>query len=121
MVTVAAPAAPSPGWATIIIAMSYFWVTAGSVNLYTIPVDIWGGANAGTAISALVFAYGLLQMVISPQIGALVDHFGGFRQVCWIVAVPPLDSTISLPSRGFVPARRNCPRMWTGMMASAPN
>ena len=101
LVTIAAPHAPSPFWATIIIAMSYFWVTAGSVNLYTIPVDIWGGANAGTAISALVFAYGLLQMVISPRIGALVDHFGGFQQVCWLVAVPPMAGWLLL--RTLVP------------------
>jgi ACS family hexuronate transporter-like MFS transporter len=101
LVTIAAPHAPSPLWATLIIAMSYFWVTAGSVNLYTIPVDIWGGANAGTAISALVFAYGLLQMLISPRIGALVDHFGGFHQVCWLVALPPLVGWLIL--RTLVP------------------
>ena len=101
LVTIAAPHAPSPLWATLIIAMSYFWVTAGSVNLYTIPVDIWGGANAGTAISALVFAYGLLQMLISPRIGALVDHFGGFQQVCWLVALPPLAGWLIL--RTLVP------------------
>ncbi len=101
LVTIAAPHAPSPLWATLIIAMSYFWVTAGSVNLYTIPVDIWGGANAGTAISALVFAYGLLQMLISPRIGALVDHFGGFQQVCWLVALPPLVGWLIL--RTLVP------------------
>jgi ACS family hexuronate transporter-like MFS transporter len=71
------------------ISASYFWVTAGSVNVYTIPVDIWGGEHAGTAISALVFAYGLLQTVISPLIGSLVDHFG-FTPVCWMVALPPI-------------------------------
>jgi MFS transporter, ACS family, hexuronate transporter len=89
LVTLLAPWCPSPFWATLVIAASYFWATAGSVNLYTIPVDIWGGERAGTAISALVFAYGLLQFAISPSIGYLVDHFG-FTPVFWLVALPPL-------------------------------
>jgi ACS family hexuronate transporter-like MFS transporter len=86
--TVFAAASPTPLVATAVIACSYFWVTAGSVNLYTIPLDIWGGERAGSAISALVFAYGVMQTGVSPLIGALVDRFG-FTPVCWIVAVPP--------------------------------
>lgn len=87
--TVFAPLCPAPLVATAAIACSYFWVTAGSVNLYTIPLDIWGGEQAGSAISALVFAYGLLQTGVSPLIGALVDRFG-FQPVCWMAALPPL-------------------------------
>jgi ACS family hexuronate transporter-like MFS transporter len=86
--TVFAPVFPTPLAATVAIACSYFWVTAGSVNLYTIPLDIWGGEQAGSAISALVFAYGLLQTGVSPLIGALVDRFG-FQPVCWMAALPP--------------------------------
>lgn len=89
LVTVLVPLSPTPLWAMLGISASYFWVTAGSTNLYTIPLDIWGGKNAGTAISALVFAYGLLQTGISPVIGSLVDHFG-FAPVCWLVALPPM-------------------------------
>ncbi len=89
LVTLAAPAMPTALLATAVIAASYFWATAGSVNLYTIPVDIWGGERAGMAISALVFAYGLLQTAISPLIGFLVDHYG-YTPVCWLVALPPL-------------------------------
>ena len=89
LVTLAAPLAPTALVATLAISASYFWATAGSVNLYTIPVDIWGGERAGMAISALVFAYGLLQTAISPVIGYLVDHYG-YTPVCWLVALPPL-------------------------------
>jgi ACS family hexuronate transporter-like MFS transporter len=89
LVTVLVPLSPTPLWAMLGISASYFWVTAGSTNLYTIPLDIWGGQHAGTAISALVFAYGLLQTVISPVIGSLVDRFG-FTPVCWLVALPPM-------------------------------
>jgi ACS family hexuronate transporter-like MFS transporter len=110
--TVLVPLSPTPLWAVLGISASYFWVTAGSTNLYTIPLDIWGGGHAGTAISALVFAYGLLQTVISPVIGTLVDRFG-FTPVCWLVALPPLagwmllcrsqvESSYSQPSRKFL-------------------
>jgi hypothetical protein len=95
LVTVLVPLSPTPLWAMAGISASYFWVTAGSVNLYTIPVDIWGGQQAGVAISALVFAYGLLQTVISPVIGSLVDH-SGFTPVCWLVALPPLGGWLLL-------------------------
>jgi MFS transporter, ACS family, hexuronate transporter len=95
LVTVLVPLSPTPLWAMLGISASYFWVTAGSTNIYTIPLDIWGGQNAGTAISALVFAYGLLQTVISPVIGSLVDHFG-FTPVCWLVALPPLAGWLLL-------------------------
>jgi ACS family hexuronate transporter-like MFS transporter len=97
LVTVFVPLGSTPLWAMLAISASYFWVTAGSVNLYTIPVDIWGGRHAGTAISALVFAYGLLQTVISPVIGSLVDHFG-FTPVCWLVALPPFGGWLLLRS-----------------------
>jgi ACS family hexuronate transporter-like MFS transporter len=56
LVMFAVPLMPSPLWATLAISAGYFWVTSGSVNMYTIPVDIWGASAAGTAISALVFS-----------------------------------------------------------------
>lgn len=89
LVTLLVPVCRTPLMAMLTISASYFWATAGSVNLYTIPVDIWGGARAGTAISALVFAYGLLQTALSPVIGWLVDHYG-YAPVCWLVALPPI-------------------------------
>jgi ACS family hexuronate transporter-like MFS transporter len=89
LATLFVPLCPTPLTAMLAIAMSYFWATAGSVNLYTIPVDIWGGARAGAAISALVFGYGLLQTAISPVIGRIVDHYG-YAPACWLVALPPL-------------------------------
>jgi ACS family hexuronate transporter-like MFS transporter len=89
LVTLAVPACRSPLTAMLAISASYFWATAGSVNLYTIPVDIWGGERAGTAISALVFGYGILQAAISPLIGFIVDHHG-YAPACWLVAVLPM-------------------------------
>jgi MFS transporter, ACS family, hexuronate transporter len=106
LVALAAPLGSSPLRATLVVAASYFWTTAGSVNLYTIPVDIWGGERAGTAIAALVFAYGLLQTGISPLVGTLVDHFG-VAPVCWLVALPPLAAWLMVRgmARAAMPVR----------------
>ena len=85
LVSVLVPFCPTPLMALLPVSLSYFAIVAGSVNIYTIPLDIWGGEHAGTAIAALGFAYGLMQTAISPLIGFLVDHFG-FAPVCWLVA-----------------------------------
>lgn len=95
LIAVVAPQCQSPLTATLAASASYFWTTSGSVNLYTIPLDIWGGERAGVAISALVFAYGLLQTGISPAIGSIVDRFG-FGPVCWMIAIPPLAGWLLL-------------------------
>ena len=90
LVTVLAPFAPTPLIALIPISLSNFAILAGSVNIYAMPLDLWGGERAGFALAALGCAYGLLQTVVSPVIGWLVDHIG-FTPVCWMVALgPPL-------------------------------
>jgi ACS family hexuronate transporter-like MFS transporter len=94
-VSVLVPFCNGPLWALLPVSLSYFAIVAGSVNIYTIPLDLWGGEFAGTAIAALGFAYGLMQTAISPLIGFLVDHFG-FAPVCWLVAVPPLMAWLLL-------------------------
>jgi ACS family hexuronate transporter-like MFS transporter len=86
--SILAPFCPTPLLALLPVSISYFAILAGSVNIYTIPIDIWGGERAGTAIAALGCAYGLMQAVLSPVIGSLVDRFG-FAPICWLVALPP--------------------------------
>jgi len=93
--TVFVPWMPNAAWATAVIAVSFFFALAGSVNLYAIPIDLYGPQRAGLAISALVFAFGILQTVISPIIGYLSDH-RLYTQVVWMVAVPPLLSCLLL-------------------------
>jgi ACS family hexuronate transporter-like MFS transporter len=89
LVTLTIPFAPSSLIATLLIGASYFATLAGTVNVYTIPLDLFGAAGAATATSVLVGAYGLLQIFLSPLIGRLVDHYG-FDPVCVLVACPPL-------------------------------
>ncbi len=93
--TLVVPYAPGPGWGSVAIALSFFWILAGSVNIYTLPVDLYGAERAGRAISALVFAYGMLQTVISPLIGRMVKT-AGFGPVCWAVSLPPLIAWLLL-------------------------
>lgn len=82
-------------WATAVISVSFFFALAGSVNIYAIPIDLYGPAQSGLAISALTFAFGLLQTVISPLIGYLSDRHL-YVQVVWMVAIPPLLACAAL-------------------------
>jgi ACS family hexuronate transporter-like MFS transporter len=89
LATLLLPLAPNAGWAIAVISVSFFFTLAGSVNIYVIPVDLFGPERAGFAISALVFAFGLLQFVVSPIIGHFADAHQ-WRTVIWMLSLPPL-------------------------------
>ncbi len=89
------PLAPSAGWATAGISLSFFFSVAGSVNIYALPIDIFGAARSGLAISALTGAFGVLQTVISPLIGKMGDH-NLYPKVVWIATLPLLLSAAAL-------------------------
>jgi len=95
LITLLLPFATDARWATTIISVSFFFALAGSVNIYAIPIDLYGAASSGLAISALTCAYGILQTVISPIIGYLSDH-KLYTQVVWIVTIPPVLSALVL-------------------------
>src|ERR1035441_2151636 len=69
------PLLPTAGWTAAGISLGILAVSAVSVNMYTIPLDIFGGARAAFAISMLVASYGAAQALISPAIGAVVDGY----------------------------------------------
>ncbi len=87
--TAAIPWMPTAGWATVLICASFFWVTAMSANIYAMPIDFFGGERAGFGVAALTAAYGLMQAVVSPAIGALIDR-AGFSPVCIGLSIFPL-------------------------------
>ena len=89
------PFAKTPAIATAIISLSFFFLLAGSVNIYALPIDIFGAENAGMAVAALTFAFGLLQTVISPIIGWFGDHHL-YSLVVWLATIPPLLSALTL-------------------------
>ncbi len=99
LVTLLLPLMPDARWATAIIAISFLFALAGSVNLYAIPIDLYGPEKSGMAISALTFAYGLLQTVISPLIGWLADRHL-YVQVVWAVTLLPVLSCFVLSHVG---------------------
>ena len=89
------PQLPTAGWTAAGISLSILAVAAISVNVYTIPLDIFGGARAAFAVSMLVASYGATQALISPAIGAVVDAYG-YGPVCLAAAVLPLAAWLVL-------------------------
>jgi len=93
--TAAVPWAPTTVAAVALICGSFFFVTAMSVNVYAMPLDLFGPERAALATAALTGAYGLMQTFASPAIGGLVDRFG-FGVVCAGGAVLPLGAVAVL-------------------------
>jgi len=73
LLTIAIPAAATPAWASAGISLSIFAVAAFSVNMYSLPLDAFGNTRAAFAVSILVASYGVIQFVISPAFGKLMD------------------------------------------------
>lgn len=89
LVALAIPLAPNALWACAGISLSILAVSGFSVNLYTMPLDVYEGARAAFAISLLVSAYGAMQAAASPALGALIDRFG-YAPACAIASVTSL-------------------------------
>jgi MFS transporter, ACS family, hexuronate transporter len=89
LATAAVPLMPGRGWAVAAISLSFFSIAAWSVNLYTMPLDAFGGERAAFCVSLLTGAYGAMQAGVSPLIGAMIDK-NGYGPVIVIVAVLPV-------------------------------
>jgi predicted MFS family arabinose efflux permease len=81
--------ASSPALASAGILLGLFAVAAFSVNMYTMPLDTFGGPRAAFAVSILVASYGAAQALASPVIGAAIDTWG-YGPVCASTALLPL-------------------------------
>ncbi len=93
LATFAIPLLPGPALATAGMSFSYFWVCAWSTNHYTLPIDIYGAGRAAFGVAALVFAYGVMQSIVSQPIAAIIERYG-FAPVCFLFALLPLASYI---------------------------
>ena len=65
------------------------------MNIYTLPIDIYGAKRSGMALAALTCSFGLLTTLISPIIGYLSDH-KLYTQVVWLVTLPLILSALVL-------------------------
>lgn len=89
LVAIAIPFAPGAAWAVAGISLSILAVSAFSVNLYTMPLDVYEAPRAAFAVSLLVSAYGAMQAVASPLLGALIDRYG-YTPACAIASLASL-------------------------------
>ncbi len=80
--------APTPALAAAGISVSFFSVAAFSVNMYSLPLDTFGGPRAAFAVSMLTASAGAAGL-ISPAFGWLMDRHG-YAPVIAIAAVCPL-------------------------------
>ena len=95
LITAAIPWAPTASLAVVGISLSFFSVAAFSVNMYSMPLDVFPAERAAFAVSLLVSAYGAMQAVTSPLLGAVVDRFG-YTPVCVAASIMPLAAVAIL-------------------------
>lgn len=95
VLTAWAPAAGSAAAAVAAICISFFALTALSVNYYALPLDLFGAGRAALAVSMLTGVFGLMQAMLAPQIGGWSDRVG-WQPVCTAVAFLPLASALLL-------------------------
>jgi ACS family hexuronate transporter-like MFS transporter len=95
LVTAAIPWAPTAAWAAAGISVSFFAVAAFSVNMYSMPLDVFSPSRVGFAVSLLTSSYGAMQAVTSPLVGAVVDRYS-YTPVCLVASVMPLLAVIIL-------------------------
>lgn len=99
LVTAAIPALASPLAAAAVISVSFFAVSAMSVNVYTLPLDTFGRPHAGFSVSALVASYGAMQLLVSPLIGGMIDAHRWTPVLFTATATPALACAVLLAAR----------------------
>jgi ACS family hexuronate transporter-like MFS transporter len=70
------PWLPSAGWAAAGISLSFFACVLASVNVYALPIDLFGPERAAFTVSGLTSVYGLLQGVFGSLAGRVIDAHG---------------------------------------------
>ena len=71
------------------MSLSFFLISAWSTNVYTLPVDIYGAERAAFGVSSLVFAYGVMQAIVSKPLGRVIE-LHGFQPVLLAFSLLPL-------------------------------
>ena len=104
LITAVVPFVPSTGLAAIAMGASLFACLAIVNNLQMIPIDLFGAGRAAFTGSVLTCSFALMQTVMSPIIGSLVDNYG-FAVVCLALSILPLIgvATMSLATKAASP------------------
>jgi ACS family hexuronate transporter-like MFS transporter len=89
LATAAVPLASTPAWAAAGISIGIGAIAGFSVNLYALPLDLFGESRAAFAISLLVSTYGATTAIVSFAIGWTRDHYG-YLPVTTVAALTPL-------------------------------
>jgi len=95
LVTAVVPLMGSPALAAAAISASFFACMMMLSNLHAIPIDLFGVGRSAYTAGLLACSYALMQMVLSPAMGAIADAYG-FRVLCVIVSVLPLIASFIL-------------------------
>jgi len=95
LTTAVIPVVDNPWLAITLVSFSFFTVAAFSVNLYTMPLDVFAPSQAAFSVSLLTAAYGAMQTVVSPLIGASIDRYG-FAPACLASAAAPVAAVGTL-------------------------
>lgn len=89
VVTTLVPWIPSTRLAILTIGISLLFCMSVITSLNIVPLDLFGRENAGFTVAMLAFSYALVQALVSPLIGSVIDH-AGFAPVCFAVSLCPL-------------------------------
>ncbi|HLK66882.1 MAG TPA: MFS transporter [Bryobacteraceae bacterium] len=95
LLTALLPYAPDARWSCAGISLSFAAVAAFSVNMYSMPLDAFGGARAAFAVSFLTASAGGIAATISYPIGRVVDLYG-YTPVTLVAAITPLAACVLL-------------------------
>jgi ACS family hexuronate transporter-like MFS transporter len=120
LVTALLPFAPHPAWTCAGISLSFAAVAAFSVNMYSMPLDAFGGARAAFAVSFLTASAGAIAATISYPIGKIVDLWG-YAPVTSVAAVTPLAACAVLWGAKSIRESRGADPLFRGWSTERPS
>jgi ACS family hexuronate transporter-like MFS transporter len=89
LVTAVVPFAPTASLAAVAVGISFFASVCLWSGTHLMPIDLYGVGRAAFTYSILECGVTLLQALLSPAIGSMVDNYG-FKPVCIMMAVLPI-------------------------------
>jgi sugar phosphate permease len=95
LATACAPLLPGPVWAAACISLSFLGCMMVLTSLHVIPIDLFGREHAAFTAALLVCSYALMQVVLSPAVGRLIETVG-FTSVLTAIPLLPIAGVLLL-------------------------